>query len=447
MDGGGTTCGYGSAMSQLHNAELVASEQAMNAGMIGLADVYVQQVLMARPDSAPAWNLAGKIATKLGLKPQALGFFDRARAADRYFKAAEKNRALAEKLADRPAPAGQRYLLIREWGAGFWSDVEGVLGHLLIAEICGRTPLVYWGPSSLFASSGRNAWELSFSPVSGATIGDAAAAGSLGSFPDRWKTKSATDLAPITSYIHAERWEGPQARVAIAQLLATDAPLAVGDFTAPLPWVSRWIPPQHPLHGRSLDDLYRYLVDKYLHPAPQMRDAAAQWHRQNIGDAYSIAVHVRLTDKPVEVPDIVDYYNMVPALIAQRLAVHPEAKVFVMTDTPVALDELRAKFPGKVVHTDCTRNRGETGVHFLKSVSGESLAREVMLDSLVATMCNEFLGSGSSNVACMISRLKQWDAGTCTLRGLNLQQQVHGMVFTMPTPHEFFLGAARREAT
>lgn len=45
-----------------------------------------------------------------------------------------------------------RYLLIKSWGFGFYSDVIAVLGSLLLAEITHRTPVVHWGKNSLFGS-------------------------------------------------------------------------------------------------------------------------------------------------------------------------------------------------------------------------------------------------------------------------------------------------------
>lgn len=43
------------------------------------------------------------------------------------------------------------FLLIKSWGYGFWSDVEHVIGALLLAEMTGRTPVVHWGGNSYFS--------------------------------------------------------------------------------------------------------------------------------------------------------------------------------------------------------------------------------------------------------------------------------------------------------
>ena len=38
-----------------------------------------------------------------------------------------------------------RYIVAREWGFGFWSDMGHILSVLLIAEITGRIPVIHWG--------------------------------------------------------------------------------------------------------------------------------------------------------------------------------------------------------------------------------------------------------------------------------------------------------------
>ena len=47
----------------------------------------------------------------------------------------------------------QRFLLIKAWGFGFWSDVLHVLGGLMLAELTRRQPVVFWGSNSLYSLS------------------------------------------------------------------------------------------------------------------------------------------------------------------------------------------------------------------------------------------------------------------------------------------------------
>ena len=61
-----------------------------------------------------------------------------------------------------PVPKFGGYLLIKSYG--FWSDVEHVIGALLLAEMTGRTPVVHWGGNSYFTDDERGTpWEPSSS--------------------------------------------------------------------------------------------------------------------------------------------------------------------------------------------------------------------------------------------------------------------------------------------
>src|SRR5215213_4962540 len=65
-----------------------------------------------------------------------------------------------------------RFLLIKSWGKGFWSDVDHVLGALLAAEMTRRTPIVHWGDNCLFTAPGvDNAWAQFFEPINARRIG------------------------------------------------------------------------------------------------------------------------------------------------------------------------------------------------------------------------------------------------------------------------------------
>ena len=71
--------------------------------------------------------------------------------------------------------AGDRFLLIKPWSYRLWSDVEHVLGQLLIAEITDRIPIVYWPTHCLHNGFVHtNGFELYFEPVSNYSIYDLA---------------------------------------------------------------------------------------------------------------------------------------------------------------------------------------------------------------------------------------------------------------------------------
>jgi hypothetical protein len=68
-----------------------------------------------------------------------------------------------------------RFLLIKAWGCGFWSDVSHVAGQLLIAELTDRIPVIFWGTGSLYASENplvKDAFIMYFLPVSNYSVYD-----------------------------------------------------------------------------------------------------------------------------------------------------------------------------------------------------------------------------------------------------------------------------------
>src|SRR5204863_5297276 len=94
---------------------------------------------------------------------------------------------MAARGMPKPAlPHGERYLLIKGWGFGFWADMAHVLGSLLLAEITDRVPLVHWGSESLFSDkSERDAFTHYFEPVSAVPLRQLARMQNASFFPPR----------------------------------------------------------------------------------------------------------------------------------------------------------------------------------------------------------------------------------------------------------------------
>ena len=124
-------------------------------------------VLDVRPDDRSAQLMIAQIAQRLGL--------------DR----------LPSLQAGR-----DKFLLIKAWGFGFWSDMDHVLGGLLLAEITGRMPVVHWGRNSLFSDDpARNAFDEFFEPVSAMRIDDLIRA-DFTYFPPKWSARSTRAIRP-----------------------------------------------------------------------------------------------------------------------------------------------------------------------------------------------------------------------------------------------------------
>ena len=92
-------------------------------------------------------------------------------------------------------------------------------------------------------------------------------------------------------------------------------------------------------------------------------------------------------------------------------------KVFLLTDDERLLSEMRELHGNRLITTDCQRSSSETGAHYLSSTDPVEAGFEMMTDSYLALRANKFIGNGRSNVAAMISVLRDWAPGDCMLLG------------------------------
>ena len=394
-----------------------------------LAEHYAGQLLDTHPDDATALNVMGRTAMHARRYAAAVRFFKRAAAANPSFKIARKNLAAAEAAlaAHRPS-RGPRYLLIRDWGAGFWADVDHVLGQLLVAEITGRVPLVHWGPGSRFGDGTEaDNWTRYFAPVSSATLADLEPFRLSGAcHPEKWKSVPWTGRVP-------NRWVGPGSRPSNLDNLASDAPVVIGDFFYSVGCGRTWLEPDHPASGLSVAQIYRWLIAKYLRPTPEIVAAVDAFATANFTGGPVMAIHIRGTDKHTETKPFGDLSAQYPALLDAMSARHPVNRMFLMTDEAGIAEYFRRTFGERVVMTDAFRGSGSRGIHFDESLGGPRLGREVLIDTLLAARADCFVGFGPSNVTGMILVLKDWPPGTTAHVGPNyLDWRKPGAYFCPP---------------
>ena len=131
------------------------------------------------PQDALALSLLGHMASGLRRYQLADAWFTRAAwrcvpeaveiAAwrDRAREMAQAARALAASSGAQARRTRQKYLLIKAWGYGFWSDMDHVVGQLLLAELTVAAPRSCTGASNtLFGAAGvANAFAPVFPPA------------------------------------------------------------------------------------------------------------------------------------------------------------------------------------------------------------------------------------------------------------------------------------------
>jgi protein O-GlcNAc transferase len=374
--------------------------RALKTNDMAGAEVAARLILDDAPQDAAALHLLGVIAARVQAFDAAEAYFTRALAAEPDNAQIAQNLAAAQHQPRPRLASGDRFLLIREWGFGFWSDVSHTLGALLLAEATGRIPVTWWGKDSLFSDGAdRDAFQLYFQPVSDVMLQDLP---NSGFFPPRWNAGNLKTAMPV-------KW---QARTGPVYFLNRPERVAVLDFFAAVPNVMAWLPPDHPMHGEGVEAVYRYLTDKYLHPKPDITAACDAFFDRELKGAPFVAAHLRGGDKFKEDRNAHAVNQQILSQLEQT-----DDPVLLLTDDVRCLDMASGRFGDRIVATDCQRSNQDQGVHLLPTTERVQAGREAMVDAYLASRAMRFIGNGLSNVSAMIAVLKHWPAGACTLMG------------------------------
>jgi hypothetical protein len=210
----------------------------------------------------------------------------------------------------------------------------------------------------------------------------------------------------------------------------------VSDFHAGLKTLLPWLPASHPLSGRSLADAYRHLARQYLRPQAAIVAEVGRFAAAHFAGQPVIGVHLRGSDKVQEVDGLPALLASYAPLLEAKLASQPRARLFLLTDDSRVRAACAARYGARMVSTGAMRTGSNVGVHFLKHADPARIGEEVLVDTLLAARCDEFIGLGYSNVSLYASYLKDWPAGACTLLGGNAHEAWNALALEMPPPPE-----------
>ena len=385
--------------------------RTLGAGNLAAAEIACRDLLDFEPRNAAALHMLGFIASRVGEKDQAVAFFRSALEIEPDNARIRENLEAARAMPEPLPPPGERYLLIKSWGCGFWSDTVQVLGSLLLAETTGRTAVIYWGHESLFSGlSGHDAFASYFEPVSTHTLEQLAQIRDASFFPPRWNAGNLKGAG-------LARWEGKGSRAGAVYFLNRRETIAVSDFHIGVVNVMPWIPATHPMHGKSLEEIYRYLIAKYLRPRPSILAAADTFFDTHLAGVPFVAMHMRGSDKALEDPDLQATNS---ALFKALDKVDKSWRIFLMTDDAHCLARMRATYGTRIVVTDCQRTSTTEGLHYASTTDPVRAGREIMIDTYLALRAQCFIGNGRSNVSAIIAMMKCWAPEDLTLIGRSL---------------------------
>jgi len=396
-------------------------------GNLPQAEIILRGYHEKDPGNPSVLNFLGWIASAVNLPEYAIDYFGRAAERAPTWKLPRINLKMVEKcIADTQGKPGldmaamnyanknEKLLLIKAWGYGFWSDVSHVLGQLLVAELAGRTPVVSWGRNSLFGDGAtENAFDYYFEALSNVSVHDIQR-DNFNYWPPKWNCGNLLEG-------EVNKWNGPYSRVAGLYLLGRPEKVVVSDFFTSIYDLIPWIPRGHHLYGLSVDDLYLYLVRKYLHPRKEILDAVDCFYKRHLAAHDFIAVHARGSDKALEMNNLDEVNGQYKAIIDQHLASRNYQRIFLMTDDARVLQYFKQAYGNMIITTDCQRTNNATGIHYQTVPDRRrQLGTEVMVDAYLAAHAQAFVGNGFSNPSLIVRYLKDWPSGSVSLIGKNM---------------------------
>ncbi len=314
-----------------------------------------------------------------------------------------------------------RFLLIKSWGCGFWSDVDHVMGQLLAAELTNRIPVIYWGPNSLYAQSFQtNAFDLYFEPVSEYSIEDLTWPGYT-FYPQIWNARNimVEDLDKIA-------WTQRN----LGDMMSNDASVVVSDIHYFIRPMIDYIPKDHWAYGMTAHQIYRYLFDNYLKLKPDIEAEIEDFYQEKMkGNGPLLSVHIRGGDKVREVENLAGLNRRYYTEIDRYIRLYGIKKILLLTDCDDIIKTFKKKYGDMLVFTDCrrsdladTRNAAHLQAYREKRRKGI----EIIKDTYLAAKCDFFIGNGYSNVSYTVKRLKDWPEDHIQLfyRDLNKEKKL-----------------------
>lgn len=303
-----------------------------------------------------------------------------------------------------------RFLLIKAWGCGFWSDISHTAGQLLIAELTNRIPVIFWGPDSMYASENpiiKDAFTMYYLPVSNYSI---------------------DNVLNITNTFYPEGWNHSNLRLRrdpdfgyfqdISNILNRNEDVLVSNVHVYVDFLVPWIGEDHHVYSWKVEDIYRYLYQKYLKLQPYLSNEIEEFYLNNMKNGSPVlGVHIRGSDKIYECPNLHELNNQYPQEIDHYLNNNPTASIFLMTDSQSILAKYQQLYGNKLIYTNSIRTTNETfSVHHgLTHYNTTQKGIDIMKDTYLAMKCDCFIGNHTSNVSVAVSRLKEWPEGTIKL--------------------------------
>ena len=334
--------------------------------------------------------------------------------------------------------ANDRFLLIKTYSYMLWADIDHVLGQLLIAELTGRIPVVYW--PTHYLNNGfvqTNGFELYFEPINSYTIFNLTNP-QYTYYPPIWDS----DNLLVDDHTK-DTWTFRN----IGDILGTKVNVVVGDVYYNVYELIPFIKKNHGAYGMTVEQVYRYLFSKYIRIKPDIDMEIRGYYNSWLKDSHPVlAVHVRRVDEG-KIFDTRDsdkfdnqYWNKVYRKVEKEngkpdnkvyrylkkgkykepnKVYHKEIrkviekynikKIFLLTDCQRTVEEYVKLYGSLVVLTDCKRLSADQENSYLENTMiKRRRGIEAIKDAYVAAKCDFFIGNDFSHLSHAVTRIRDW---------------------------------------
>jgi hypothetical protein len=270
---------------------------------------------------------------------------------------------------------------------------------LLLAELSGRIPVIYWGTRFLYRkrSIGENAFLRFFGDVGCCNSTQIRKA--IGDFlPIDWSAENVFKDVLI-SYRYDESRPGV-AQPPLEKLLSSEAEVVVYTHWNHLVDILPFVPESSKYYGLDNATVAGMIFRKYLKVLPEVLAPAKKILESVTASGRLIGVHCRGSDKITEhalvTPE--DYRKQVDSILSK------EDSVFLATDSVIALKKFQSWYGDRLIFTDCERSSNEQGVHFTAK-DREKAGRDFLVDAYLLSKCAVHFGNQGSHVSFLVQAM------------------------------------------
>jgi hypothetical protein len=293
---------------------------------------------------------------------------------------------------------GCRYLLIMNRPrAGFFSSFIQVLGELHYCEKNDITPLVFFGNNWVYWQRGgyrgsRNGWAYYFEPVSSISLQD------LIGLDEQY-------LESCNIFDFEEKNIIPNKNPEHVYDLSRCGHIKIPDN---ITVVNKW--PEFHLGTRSFLEENREeanrLIGRFIKIHEDIVTKVNAFYSSHMKGEFVIGVHFRGVEHRLEVEQ---WHNLEFATedrysdeIDKVLGSHPDAKIFIATETEATLNYFLDQYGDRCVYYNSHRSPGESSPHI--EFGGAEIGDEILIEALLLSKTDIFI-HGISNVAFAVLAL------------------------------------------